>query len=53
MGGIGIEEAAAVGAKLLDGFLAGDGTHCDCLLDAFQSCCVNRAQKGLRHAKQP
>ena len=32
MGAVGVEEAAAVGAEHLDGFLRGDGTLCDGLL---------------------
>ena len=51
MGGIGIEETAAIGAQLLDRFLAGNGSQGNSLLGTFQCCCIDRALKRLRHAK--
>ena len=52
MGGVGVEEAAAIGAELLDRLLAGDRAKRDGLLGAFERGGVDRAGQGLRHAER-
>ena len=49
---IGVEEAAAVGAELLDDLLARHRPDRDGLLRAFQRRCVDRAGQRLRHAER-
>ena len=51
MGGVGVEEAAAVGAELLDDLLAGHRTNRYGLLGAFQGRGVDGPDQGLRHAQ--
>ena len=50
MGRVGVEEAAAVGADLLDRLLAGDGAQGERLAGAFQRRGVDVLGEGLRHA---
>ncbi len=50
MRGVGVEEAAAIGAQLLDRFLPGHGTQGDGLLRAFERRGLHRGLQGLRHA---
>ena len=50
-GGIGVEEAAAVGAELLDDFLARHRPNGNRLLRPFERGRIDRAGKRLRHAK--
>ena len=50
MGGIGVEEAAAVGAEHLDGDLRGHGPDGNRLLGAFQRRRIHIGAEGLRHA---
>ena len=52
MRGIDVEEAAAVGAELLDGDLAGDGALRDRLLGAFERRRIDVAAEVLRHAER-
>jgi len=52
MRGVGVEEAAAIGAEHLDRFLAGDRTERDGLLHAFQRGRVDRHGEGLRNPAQ-
>src|SRR5262249_29678862 len=47
---VGIEKAAAIGAKHLDGHLAGDGAQGDVLIRAFQRVRRHAASKRLRYA---
>ncbi len=51
MRGIGVEEAAAVGAELLDDLLAGDRPDRNGLLRPFERHRFDRAGEGLRHAE--
>ena len=51
MGGIGVEEAAAVGAELLDDFLARHRPDGDRLLRPFERGRIDRAGKRLRNAE--
>ncbi len=51
MGRIGVEKAAAVGAKLLDDLLARHRPDRNRLLGAFERGRVDRAGKSLRHAE--
>ena len=51
MRGIGVEEAAAVGAKFLDGFLARDRTNGNDLLGPFQRRRLESAGQSLRRAE--
>ena len=51
MSGIGVEEAAAVGAELLDDLLARHRSDRDRLFRAFERGRVDRAGKRLRHAQ--
>ena len=48
--GVGIEEAAAVGAKHLDGDLRGHRANGDGLLSAFQRRSIDVSAQGLRHS---
>ena len=50
MGGVGVEEAAAVGAQHLDDFLRGDRALGDHLLGAFQRRRLGIGAEVLRHA---
>ena len=50
MRGIGVEEAAAIGAEHLDGDLRGHRPHRDGLLGAFQRRCIDIGAERLRHA---
>ena len=50
MRGIGVEEAAAIGAEHLDRDLRGDRADCDGLLGAFQRRRVDIGAECLRHA---
>ena len=50
MRGVGVEEAAAIGAQHLDRHLGGDRAHRDGLLGAFQRCCLNVGAQRLWHA---
>ena len=50
MRGIGIDEAAAIGAEHLDGDLGGDGADGDRLFRALESRRVNIRRQRLRHA---
>ncbi|MPL86093.1 hypothetical protein SDC9_32069 [bioreactor metagenome] len=50
MGRVHAEEAAAIGAKLLDGNLCGGGAARDHLIGAFDRGCVHRPEQRLRHA---
>src|SRR6516164_1996283 len=50
MRGIGVEEAAAIGAEHLDGDLRGHRADRDGLLGAFERCRVNIRAERLRHA---
>ena len=47
---VGIEEAAAIGAQLLDDLLRGDRSLRDDLLGAFQRLDVSVGAEVLRHA---
>ncbi len=51
MGGVGVEEAAAVRAEFLDDLLARNGPDRDRLLGSLERCRVDRAHKRLRHAE--
>ena len=53
MGGIGVEEAAAIGAKLLDCLLAGHRTQCDHLLGALERGGIDRALAGSAASPAP
>ncbi len=50
MGRVGVEEAAAVVAQLLDGFLRGDRSEGDHLRRTLESVNGDRAREGLDHA---
>ena len=50
MGGIGIEEAAAIGAQHLDGFLIGNGSHSDNLRRPFHGGGILVGLESLRDA---
>ncbi len=50
MCGVGVEEAAAVGAEHLNRDLRGDRPHRDRLLAAFERCRIDIGTKGLRDA---
>ena len=50
MGGVGVEEAAAIGAELLDRYLRGDRALRDRLLGAFERRRVDVGAEVLRHA---
>src|SRR5215831_4181097 len=50
MRGVGVEEAAAIGAEHLDGDLRGDRTNRDGLLGALQRSRVNERPESLRDA---
>ena len=52
MGGIGVEESAAVVADQLDRLLAGDRPDRDDLLRAFKRRRFDRTAQGLRHAQR-
>ncbi len=52
VGGVGVEDAAAVGAELLDRLLAGGGEQGDRLLGAFQRGRIGVGGKGLRLAQR-
>ena len=51
MSGVGVEEAAAVGAELLDDLLARDRSDRDRLLRALEGRRVDRAGERLRHSE--
>jgi hypothetical protein len=50
MCGVGVEEAAAIGAERLDGNLRSDRAHGDSLLGVFQRGRVDIGAQSLRHA---
>ncbi len=50
MRGVGVEEAAAIGAEHLDRDLRGDRAHRDGLLGAFEGGCLDIGAERLRHA---
>ena len=52
MRGVDVEEAAAVGAELLDGDLAGDRALRDRLLGAFERRRIDVGAEVLRHAER-
>ena len=51
MRGIGVEEAAAIGAEFLDRLLAGDGAYGERLLRALERRRFDRTLERLRHAE--